>query len=254
MLEQKRKNEGIILISKRVGETMGELVLRARAEYGLGSDEKITYAGRLDPLARGLVILLHGKARFDKDTYLKLPKRYEFDLLLGVSTDTGDVLGKVLRIDKEHREHAQSDLDEACSNLVGEHLQTYPAYSSRRIEGKPLFEHTRAGNKVVVPTKKIQITELTSKKLRTVDRDDFVKHVLETVPKVRGDFRQGEIIDTWKEHAKLLTGALFTSKIEVACSSGTYMRVLAEKIASELGTFGLAMNIHRTEIGSFTEG
>lgn len=254
MLPQKRKNEGIILISKKVGETMGELVLRARREHGLSNGEKITYAGRLDPLARGLVILLYGDARFDKDTYLKLPKRYEFDLLLGVSTDTGDVMGKITAIDSESRGYTQTDINEALVRLVGEHVQTYPAYSSRRIDGKALFEHARRGVKVIVPTKKIQVMELQDRGLSTIDKNNFVEYALETISKVHGDFRQAEIVDTWKERAESLAKTLPVSRVEVFCSSGTYVRVLAEKIASELGTFGLAMNIHRTEIGDFTEG
>ena len=40
-------------------------------------------------------------------------------------------------------------------------------------------------------------------------------------------------------------------KIKCICSSGTYMRVLAEKIAEDLGHLGLAFSIKRIKIGKY---
>jgi len=56
----------------------------------------MTYAGRLDPLAEGLLLVLTGEECKNKEKYLGLDKEYEVDVLFGFATDTYDILGKVL--------------------------------------------------------------------------------------------------------------------------------------------------------------
>ena len=57
----------------------------------------MTYAGRLDPMASGVLLVLAGEETKNKDKYLGLDKEYDFEILFGFATDTYDILGKVIK-------------------------------------------------------------------------------------------------------------------------------------------------------------
>ena len=69
------------LTYKNIGETPLECLERVRLEYGKAPEVPMTYAGRLDPMAEGLLLVLSGKELQNKDKYLGLPKTYEFEVL-----------------------------------------------------------------------------------------------------------------------------------------------------------------------------
>jgi tRNA pseudouridine55 synthase len=59
-------------------------------------NETLSYAGRLDPMAEGVLLCLVGSANARREAYLDLNKEYILDVLFGFSTDTYDILGKVI--------------------------------------------------------------------------------------------------------------------------------------------------------------
>jgi len=63
-----------------------------------------------------------------------------------------------------------------------------------------------------------------------------------------GTFRVGEIVASWKS-ALSMQHEYCVVTISCRCSSGTYMRILAEKIAEKLQTVGCALSIVRTRVG-----
>ena len=81
------------LYNKLRGETLADMMLRAQTELCIPVDMKATYAGRLDPMASGIVPILYGEDVHRKDYFMGHDKTYEVEILCGVSTDTGDVLG-----------------------------------------------------------------------------------------------------------------------------------------------------------------
>src|SRR5438477_7881723 len=85
---------GILLLDKPQGLTSHDLVLAARRRL---TDTKIGHSGTLDPMARGLLILLIGSATKCAALYQKLPKVYSGKIRLGVETDSGDLAGKTIR-------------------------------------------------------------------------------------------------------------------------------------------------------------
>ena len=89
------KKKEVIEAYKEVGETPLEVIQRTRIENNIGNDIPITYAGRLAPMAEGLLLLLAGDSVHKKEEFLKLDKEYEFQILFGFSTDTHDLLGRV---------------------------------------------------------------------------------------------------------------------------------------------------------------
>ncbi len=90
-------NEKVLLLNKPLGMTPLELIQGFKKRFPKYEKLKIGYAGRLDPMARGLMVCLVGdESKKQKETELKT-KDYVFEALFGVSTDTYDVLGLVSR-------------------------------------------------------------------------------------------------------------------------------------------------------------
>jgi len=88
--------ENILLLNKKEGETPLEALNALRHKRGKKyQDIKMTYAGRLDPMASGVLLVLLGEETKNKEKYIALDKEYEFEVLFCVATDTYYILGKV---------------------------------------------------------------------------------------------------------------------------------------------------------------
>jgi tRNA pseudouridine55 synthase len=83
----------VLNLYKQAGETPLECILRFKKNNPEYENVPMTYAGRLDPLAEGVLLVLTGKEVHRKEEFLNLKKEYEVDVLFGVGTDTFDVLG-----------------------------------------------------------------------------------------------------------------------------------------------------------------
>ncbi len=253
---EKSKNsqyrEGVFPFWKNSGETLAVMLRRFREEHNFSADDKLTYAGRLDPMAEGIVPILSGIARFHKDHLLNASKTYEVVILLGLSTDTGDMLGLLTNNTlEEHR--FERIKDELIKNTI-EQLRSltelvYPHYSSRPVDGKPLFVHARAGNEVKLPVKKITIHSLEMIGIKEVALKELLANAMEVISKVYGDFRQEAILEQWKKIQEQ-DGEIDVQivSIRTTVSSGTYMRSLAEKMGELLGVPALAYSIVRTAV------
>lgn len=222
--------EKILKIYKNLGETPLECLERFRAENTEYKNLPMTYAGRLDPMAEGLLIILVGEECKKKDEYLGLDKEYVFEVLFGVETDTYDILGipKVC-------EPKSFDVN----NFLGRHTQEYPAYSSRT------FQMARDGIDFEPPTKEIEIYKIDEEGWREISTEEILLEISRRIDLVRGDFRQEEIKNVWRE---LLDGSkenFVIRKFKINCSSGTYVR----SICNEIG--GIAWSILRTKVGEF---
>ncbi|MDB5188565.1 MAG: ine55 [Candidatus Nomurabacteria bacterium] len=233
---------------KHAGETLAVMLRRFREEHSLCDDEKLTYAGRLDPMAEGIVPILVGEARFQKDHLLGKAKTYEVDIVLGLSTDTGDLLGLLINENLSARKFL-AEIQKAVETLSELKELAYPNYSSRPVEGKPLFMHARAGNKVTLPVKKITIHELELLGIKEVALCALLGNAQEIIAKVQGDFRQAEIMAQWRKMMEADGDKQITIvTIRTTVSSGTYMRSLAEKMGELLGVPALAGRIVRTNL------
>jgi tRNA pseudouridine(55) synthase len=241
--------KSVYTVHKEIGETPLEALERFRQEkIEQGNIEfkglPMTYAGRLDPLAEGPILILVGDECKNKDAYTNLDKEYELEILFGVSTDTGDLLGLVNEVKDFTAEFDFSSLDK----YVGKFTQEYPMYSSKTVNGKQLHTWAREGaTPEEMPTKEVEIYSIKLEKQLTINGEDVTDEVDQTVPRVKGDFRQKEILERF--HEKLKPDMKFRKiRIVVLCSSGTYMRSLAVRMGKDLGIPSLAYRIVRRRI------
>lgn len=245
---------------KNLGETPLECLNRFRVENPEYRDLVGTYAGRLDPAAEGLMLFLFGDMVHKKDDYLVHDKTYTATFALGVSTDTGDLLGLplktqtkvshepneiVAKVDEEKIKKLSKELEEKIKNIT---TQTYPAYSSKPVDGKPLFAYAREGNEVERPNRNVKIYSCDILETRTISSIDLLTRVGDVCSLVTGDFRQPEIIGAWSRITLPQTVLLTTLSLSV--SSGTYIRSMCEEVESVFGAPAVLYSLVRMSIGN----
>lgn len=237
---------------KKYTETLAETLKRLRDEYPEYKDEKITYAGRLDPMAEGLLILLTGDDVHRKDELLGLSKTYEVSFFFGVSTDTYDILGIINKISEKKKSHNKFlSIIKKISNISE---QEYPGYSSKVVNGKPLYTWAREHNldTIEIPKRPVEIFGIEKLPTRIFSKEFLEKFFIENIAKVIGDFRQEEIIENWQDYFKKTNRKNFDLyTIRVSCSSGTYMRSLVHEIGERLGLGACTVRIKRIQVGNY---
>lgn len=253
-----------VILNKEVGETPLQCAELWRAQNPEYIGIPLSYAGRLDPMASGKLLVLIGEECKRQESYHGLDKRYEFSILLGVSSDTGDVLGR-LQLAQNIPSITTADLKIAATKLTGKIVLPYPHFSSKTVKGKPLHVWTLEGRlaEIVIPTQSSTVYSLRLQNHKTLTRDQIyteVSNKIETIPTVTevskalgNDFRRIDVRADWKQFMETgsETDTFAIATFACTASSGTYMRSLAEEMGKLLGTKSLAYHIHRTHIGRY---
>jgi tRNA pseudouridine55 synthase len=230
--------QNVIIVNKEIGETPLERLEIVRKKLNLDKDVPMTYAGRLDPMAEGLMVILLGCECKEKHRYTVLDKEYEVEILLGVETDSYDVLGLVQNVDLDKRHFRSRDWQADLNKYVGKFDQKYPRYSSKVIAMKKIPKN--------LPIKKVEVYSINKIEEKDILGKEIFEQVVSKIKKVKGDFRQKEIIKKWQNFVEKYSNSKFKIiKIKVGCSSGTYMRSIAYKMG------GLAFSIKRIKIGEY---
>ena len=240
----------MISVYKNEGETPLQCLERIRIEQNIGQDIPMTYAGRLDPMAEGVLVILVGEECKEKDKYLGLDKEYEFEILVGFSTDTFDILGEVVQSTNTINTDYIKFIKDALKSFTGKQIQSYPAFSSKTVDGVQLLTLAR-GNVLpeVLPSHEIQIHSIEILEERLVLKNDLQKDILNRIDKVSGDFRQDLIKTKWEE--VLLSSHLSQFNIircRASVSSGTYIRQLVADLSLKINIPLTTYTIRRTKI------
>lgn len=246
----------VLNLYKERGETPLECINRFRATNKEFRNIPLSYVGRLDPMAEGVLLVLAGEENKQRAKYLALDKEYTCDVLFGFATDTYDILGELTGAvtRASHKQVSTSLVLEYVSMLVGTRSQKYPPYSSKPLDGVPLFVKARKGELagLDLPEHEITISKAALVGTKRMKQEDLLAHVREDVTKVRGDFRQDRILTLWEDTLRVLYGMEFdVVTISLACSSGTYVRSLADELGKKVGIPALAYRIVRTKVGKW---
>lgn len=247
----------VIVLNKKEGETPLQSLESFRMKNKEYKDIPMTYAGRLDPMASGVLLILAGEECKNKEKYLKLDKEYEFEVLCGFSTDTYDILGKATKGIKQVlvRDLTKKDLEKMIKEnlkfFTGKFAQTYPMYSSQTVKGKHLFEYARSGEKVNIPSHEIEVKSLKLLKIKKACGCVLFKNFQKRIAKVEGDFRQKEILKLWEKELKNSQEKYFVAKFHIKCGSGTYVRSIANDLGEKLCIPALALSIKRIKVGKW---
>jgi tRNA pseudouridine(55) synthase len=239
-------------INKKIGETPLEALTKFISLKKLPKDWKFTYAGRLDPMARGLLLVLANATQSQREKYLGLGKIYEAEVLFGFASDTGDLLGlatkqKNIQIHKR----TQKEFKEAIESFVPQANLYIPAFSSVLVKGKPSFFWAKLGKKLPQVKRLMEFKSIKILKKRTLTEKQILSYLEKNLVKVSGDFRQEDILANWKKLLGNSREQYILLKIRVHSGSGAYIRSLAQEWGRKLGQKSLLFSLKRTKIGRF---
>ena len=248
--------ENILLVDKPKNITSFDVIRRLRVKLGI---RKMGHAGTLDPLASGLMIIGVNDGTKKMTDFLKLPKTYVADILLGKKSETGDMEGKI--VEEKSTEGITDDMiREVVANFAGKHNLAVPMYSAIKVGGRPLYSIARkveAGKTLteketnaVPPVKEMEVISI---KLLEVVRRIGVAPRSETFV----DNTESGKGETFRFGVQPRTGDKSGASevkliVEMRVSSGSYVRTLAEELGNRLGVPSMLTDLRRTEIGEYS--
>jgi tRNA pseudouridine55 synthase len=217
--------DGVLVIDKPPDYTSHDVVNRLRH---ILHERRIGHTGTLDPFATGVLVILIGKATRLAQFLSVVNKEYEAVIRLGYATDTGDRTGNRIAVEGLSEPAAEragqwtaEEIELALGSLRGYIQQVPPMYSAKKRHGRKLYELAREGQKVEREPVQVCI------------------HELEPI----------------ERHAKLIKDnfdGTFDFRVRVVCSSGTYVRTLAEDFGKRLGVGAHLAELRRTRVGKLT--
>ncbi len=145
--------DGILNIDKPKDWTSHDVVAKIRSHFKI---KKVGHAGTLDPNATGVLLICIGKATKRTGFLTGQKKTYEGTLLLGITTDTQDIKGKVIKKIKVEKVDTEL-LSGILEDLTGDVSQIPPMYSAVHYKGERLYKLARKGIKVNPEPRKVHI-------------------------------------------------------------------------------------------------
>ena len=142
----------LLIVDKPIGPTSHDVVNMVRRGTHI---RKAGHTGTLDPSASGVLVVLLGGATRLAEYLLESDKEYEAVVRFGQSTSTHDAAGQVTASGPVA--FTGDALEQALASFEGESLQTPPAYSAVKIEGRKAYELARKGEVVDLEPRMIRI-------------------------------------------------------------------------------------------------
>lgn len=212
--------DGVLVVNKPAGPTSHDIVavmrralLRAPRVGGQAGRPKVGHTGTLDPLASGVLPLVLGKATRLAQFLSSAEKEYEADIELGISTTTLDRGGEV--IDRARLRDPAALTRTMIDEVIQEFLGTY-------LQQPPAYS------------------------AKKIDGDRAYDLARRNVP-VRL-----QPVQVTASSLELIEWRGSRLRLRIACSSGYYVRSLADAIGERLGTGAHLAGLVRTRSGDFT--
>ena len=198
----------IVNILKPTGMTSHDVVSRVRKILNI---KKVGHTGTLDPDASGVLPICIGKATKVSELILNKDKSYICELTLGITTDTYDSSGSIIKRFDNFKVN-EIDIKNAFDSQRGEIEQLPPVYSALKVNGKKMCDLARSGkaDEIVVKARKVNIKELN---ILSINDNKIIFYV--------------------------------------KCSKGTYVRSICHDIGEYLGCGGHMSFLLRTSSGRF---
>lgn len=204
--------DGLLVVDKPGGMTSHDVVARVRK---LARIRRVGHGGTLDPMATGVLVIGVGRATRLLRYISETGKGYAATIRLGQRTVTDDAEGEVVEtVPADHL--TESEIRAGLAALTGEIDQVPSAVSAVKVDGRRAYQRVRAGEQLELAPRRVTVSRLELQALR----------------------RPGD--------------GLVDLDVDVACSSGTYVRAIARDLGAALGTGGHLTALRRTFVGEFT--
>jgi tRNA pseudouridine55 synthase len=149
--------DGVIVVDKPEGWTSHDVVAKMRR---IAATKRVGHLGTLDPIATGVLPLVVGRATRLAQFYTRSDKIYEGVVRFGWSTDTYDRAGAATSEKRDVTVHS-ADLEPLLDQFRGEILQTPPAVSAKKVDGRRAYELARQSIAVELEPVRVSVYELT---------------------------------------------------------------------------------------------
>jgi tRNA pseudouridine55 synthase len=210
-IRDKQPFDGVLIIDKPAGWTSHDVVARVRR---ILKTRQVGHTGTLDPFATGVLVICVNRATRLVQFLTGDDKEYLATMRLGFATDTGDLTGQPLPPVSDTSGITAEMVKESLSHFCGRIKQVPPMYSAKKIGGVKLYQMAREGKEIEREPVEVEIKEL--------------ELIPETLERNTG------------------CGNL---TFRVVCSSGTYIRQLAEDLGNHLGVGAHLIALRRTRAG-----
>ncbi|MDQ1593320.1 MAG: tRNA pseudouridine55 synthase [Pyrinomonadaceae bacterium] len=241
--------DGALIIDKPAGWTSHDVVARVRRVL---RERRVGHTGTLDPFATGVLVVLVGRATRLAQFLAGAEKEYDATVRFGYATETGDLTGarraetragdatatgeaatgdgateggamddSAMGARASCAEWGRAEVERALESLRGEIEQVPPMYSAKKVAGRKLYELARRGVEVERAAVRVRVREL------------------EVLDEEGGAWLRANVDGTCE------------MRVRVACSAGTYVRVLAEDLGARLGAGAHLSALRRTRAGTF---
>jgi len=201
--------DGVVLLDKPAGMSSQGAVTAVKRAF---KAEKAGHTGTLDPMATGLLPICLGEATKYSQDLLEADKTYVAQVKFGARTDTGDAEGLVIE-----ELPLPAFENEAAMRIALDAL--LPSFTGPISQVPPMYSALKRDGKPLYEYARAGV------ELERTARDI-------TIHKIRWTNIQ------WPE-----------ATLEVSCSKGTYIRVLAEDLGKALGCGAHLVGLRRTEVG-----
>lgn len=203
---------GVLILDKPPGPTSHDLVARVRKSL---RTRRVGHAGTLDPFASGVLVVGVGRGTRLLPYLQQTDKVYQATVRLGQATSTDDYTGTTLS-SQSAAGISVDDVQQALASFRGSIWQRPSAVSAIKVAGQRAHKRVRAGQEVEIPAREVFVDSLTMSESTRPNSD------------------------------------LLDVKIELRCSTGTYVRAIARDLGQSLGCGGHLTALRRTAVGPFT--
>lgn len=148
---------GIIIIDKPAGCSSFKMVHTVKKILGV---RRAGHTGTLDPFATGVLPVCLNEATKAIPFLSEDEKEYKGRLVLGITTDTYDVTGKIVNT-SDVSGLSRARVEETCADFIGVIKQVPPSFSAVKFKGKPLYRWARKGVFITKEAREATIKELT---------------------------------------------------------------------------------------------
>ncbi len=204
--------DGVVLLDKPVGMSSQGAVTAVKRAFNA---DKAGHTGTLDPMATGLLPICLGEATKYSQDLLDADKTYIANVKFGARTDTGDAEGQIIEELPLPSFANEAELKQALDALL-------PKFTGPISQVPPMYSALKRDGKPLYEYARAGVElERTAREI--------------TIHQIRW------IDIQWPQ-----------ATLEVSCSKGTYIRVLAEDIGNLLGCGAHLVGLRRTEVGHLT--
>lgn len=205
----------ILNLYKTKGPTSFNFINRVKREKGF---KKVGHAGTLDPLAEGVLIVLTDEDTKKQESLMKQDKKYIAEVILGAFSESFDFEREVL-YDENPKNFTNEEVTKVLNTFVGDLSLPAPIFSAKMVGGKRLYKYAHKNQEFLdIPMVNTKVYELSLLEIGSL-------------------FHEGKSYQT--------------VKFEIFCSSGTFIRSIANSLGQKLGTRSVLSSLVRTQVGDF---